>query len=94
MEELEGLDLTFDNLKIPAAVGLAFEIPLDDDEVDTVKEIVGVMWTYHRVNAHWPAALSGQGQPPACSSMDGKTGIAAPDLDAWACRPRLAPNAR
>ena len=87
MEELEGLDLTFDRVKIPSGGGLAFEIPLDDDEVDTVKEIVGVIVDHHRVNAYWPAAFSGQGQPPACSSVDGKTGVAAPDADlAWAGR--------
>ena len=87
MEELEGLDLSFDRVKIPSGGGLAFEIPLDDDEVDTVKEIVGVIVDHHRVNAYWPAAFSGQGQPPACSSVDGKTGVAAPDADlAWAGR--------
>jgi len=87
MEELEGLDLTFDRVKIPSGGGLAFEIPLDDDEVDTVKEIVGAIVDHHRVNAYWPSVFSGQGQPPACSSMDGKTGIAAPDADvAWSGR--------
>lgn len=87
MEELEGLELTFDRVKIPSGGGLAFEIPLDDDEVDTVKEIVGVIVDHHRVNAYWPAAFSGQGQPPACSSMDGKTGITAPDAEvAWSGR--------
>ncbi len=76
MEELEGLDLTFDRVKIPSGGGLA-----------PVKEIVGVIVDHHRVNAYWPAAFSGQGQPPACSSVDGKTGVAAPDADlAWAGR--------
>ena len=87
LEELEGLGVTFDRVKIPSGGGLAFEIPLDDDEVDTVKEIVGVIVDHHRVNAYWPAAFSGQGQPPACSSMDGKTGAAPPDSEvAWAGR--------
>src|SRR5690606_23660519 len=87
MEELEGLELTFDRVKIPSGGGLAFEIPIDDDEVDTAKEIVGVIVDHHRVNAYWPAAFSGQGQPPACSSMDGKTGVAPPDSEvAWAGR--------
>lgn len=87
MEELGGLELTFDRVKIPSGGGLAFEIPLDDDEVDTVKEIVGVIVDHHRVNAYWPTAFSGQGGPPACSSMDGKTGVATPDADvAWSGR--------
>src|SRR5690606_16042612 len=87
MEELEGLELTFDRVKIPSGGGLAFEIPLDDDEVDTVKEIVGVIVDHHRVNAYWPAAFSGQGGPPVCSSVDGKTGVALPEAEvAWAGR--------
>jgi len=85
MEELEGLELTFDRVKIPSGGGLAFEIPIDDDEVDTAKEIVGVIVDHHRVNAYWPTLYSGQGQPPACSSMDGKTGMATPDSEvSWA----------
>src|SRR5690606_29691000 len=85
MEELEGLELTFDRVKIPSGGGLAFEIPIDDDEVDTAKEIVGVVVDHHRVNAYWPTLYSGQGQPPACSSMDGKIGMATPDSEvAWA----------
>lgn len=87
MEELEGLELTFDRVKIPSGGGLAFEIPVDDDEVDTVKEIVGVVLDHHRVNAFWPASFSGQGQAPACASMDGKTGVATPGAPvAWAGR--------
>src|SRR5690606_30593679 len=47
----------------------------------------GVIVDHHRVNAYWPAAFSGQGQPPACSSMDGKTGSAPPDSEvSWAGR--------
>ena len=87
MEELEGLELSFDRVKIPSGGRPAFEIPIDDDEVDTAKEIVGVIVDHHRVNAYWPASFSGQGQPPACSSMDGKTGVAPPDSEvAWAGR--------
>src|SRR5690606_22849787 len=78
MEELEGLELTFDRVKIPSGGGLAFEIPLDDDEVDTVKEIVGVIVDHHRVNAYWPSAFSGQ---------EGKTGVALPGSEvSWAGR--------
>lgn len=87
MEELEGLELSFDRVKIPSGGGLAFEIPIDDDEVDTVKEIVGVIVDHHRVNAYWPSVFSGQGGPPACSSMDGKIGSAPPDSEvSWAGR--------
>lgn len=85
LEELEGLGVTFDRVKIPSGGGLAFEIPLDDDEVDTVKEIVGVIVDHHRVNAYWSDSFSGQGQPPTCSSLDGKLGVATPDSGlSWA----------
>ena len=85
MEELEGLELSFDRIRIPSGGGLAFEVPIDDDEVDTVKEIVGVIVDHHRVNAYWPAAFSGQGGPPVCSSVDGKMGVAPPDSEVeWA----------
>ena len=85
MEELEGLEVTFDRVKIPSGGGLAFEVPVDDDETDTVKEIVGVVVDHHRVNAYWPNIYSGQGQPPACSSMDGKIGVAPPESEVeWA----------
>src|SRR5690606_41856866 len=85
LEDLEGLGGSFVRVEIPRGGGLAFEMPLDDDEVDTVKEIVGVIVDHHRVNAYWPTAFSGQGGPPVCSSVDGKMGVAPPDSEVeWA----------
>lgn len=80
-EEMEGLQesIDFDRVKIPSGGSLAFEVPGDDpDNPDMVKELVGVIVDHHPVNAYWPEQYSGQGNPPACSSLDGKVGIGNP----------------
>lgn len=47
-EDLAGLDLTFDRIKIPAGGSTAFEIPDgDSEEVNMVKGIVGVILLHH-----------------------------------------------
>ena len=75
-EEMDGLSIEFDRVKIPSGGGLAFEVPGDDpDEPDMKKEIVGVIVDQHAVNAYWAVKYSGQNNPPDCSSMDGKEGV-------------------
>lgn len=75
-EEMAGLQITFDRVKIPSGGGLAFEVPGDDpNNPDMVKELVGVIVDQHPVNAFWSDKYSGQNNPPDCSSMDGKVGI-------------------
>lgn len=74
-EEMEGMTMTFDRVKIPSGGGLAFEVPGDDPESpDMEKEIVGVIVDHHAVNAYWAEAYSGQNVQPDCASMDGKIG--------------------
>lgn len=75
-EEMEGLSIDFDRVKIPSGGGLAFEVPGDDpDNPDMVKELVGVIVDHHPVNAYWAVKYSGENNPPDCSSMDGKEGV-------------------
>lgn len=75
-EEMDGLTIEFDRVKIPSGGGLAFEVPGEDpDAPDTVKEIIGVIVDHHPVNAFWADKYAGQNNPPDCSSMDGKTGV-------------------
>lgn len=75
-EEMDGLSIEFDRVKIPSGGGLAFEIPGDDpDSPELAKEIVGVIVDQHPVNAYWAVRYSGENNPPDCSSMDGKVGI-------------------
>lgn len=75
-EEMDGLQIDFDRVKIPSGGGLAFEVPGDDPEnPDTVKELVGVILDHYPVNALWVDKYSGQNNPPDCFSLDGKIGI-------------------
>lgn len=74
-EEMAGLTVTFDRVKIPSGGSTAFEVPGDDpDNPDVVKEIVGVIVDHHPVNGYWQDKYAGGKQPPDCSSMDAITG--------------------
>ncbi len=74
-EEMDGLTISFDRVKIPSGGGLAFEVPGEDPESpDTQKELVGVIVDHHPANAYWADKYSGQNNAPDCSSMDGKVG--------------------
>ena len=85
-EEMEGLSIEFDRVKIPSGGGLAFEVPGDDpDNPDMVKELVGVIVDHHPVNAYWENKYSGQNNPPDCSSLDGKSGTGNPGGDCKTC---------
>jgi len=85
-EEMDGLSISFDRVRIPSGGGLAFEVPgEDDDEPDTEKEIVGVIVYHHPVNAYWGSAYTGQNNPPKCSSMNGKEGKGEPGMFCPTC---------
>lgn len=85
--EMEGLQLTFDRIKIPAGGGLAFEVPNGNpDAPDMLKEIVGVIVDHHPINAYWEDKYNGQNNPPTCSSMDGKQGINITTGEIRACK--------
>lgn len=67
-------------IKLPAKGGLAYEVQGEDEnDVEYLKEISGVIIFTHRVNGFWPNAFGASGNPedkiPACSSMDGKSGF-------------------
>lgn len=66
-------------IKIPAGGGLAYEVQgEDDDDVEYMKEISGVIIFTHRMNGYWPNSYgTGEGEDkiPLCSSMDGKSGL-------------------
>jgi hypothetical protein len=74
-EELDGLNITFDKVKIPAGGGLAFEVPGEDGEPETVKEFSAVILFQHPLNAYYATDYTGGNQPPDCASLDGKTGV-------------------
>lgn len=65
-------------IKLPAGGGLAYEVQGDDDDdVEYLKEIIGVIVFTHRANGFWPGNYGSDdgNKIPYCSSMDGKTGI-------------------
>ena len=75
-EEMDGLSLTFDRIKIPAGGGLAYEVPSDDvDNPDTVKEFKAVILYQHPVHTYYKEKYTGGNTPPDCGSMDGHNGI-------------------
>lgn len=85
-EEMQGLQFTFDRVKIPTGGGLAFEVPGDDDDSpDMKKELVGIIVDHHPVNAFWQDKYSGQNNPPTCSSLDGVRGIDVDTGETKAC---------
>ena len=78
-EDLAGLDLTFDRIKIPAGGATAFEIPDgDSEEVNMVKEIVGVILLHHPAYAYYKDKYNGGSNPPDCGSFDGVNGTGDP----------------
>lgn len=84
-QEMNGLSIDFDRVRIPAGGGLAFEVPDADGEPESVKEIVGVVVDHHPARTYWRDAFSGQGKPPDCASVNGETGTAAAEAELeWA----------
>ena len=75
-EEMDGLNLSFDRIKVPTGGGLSFEVPGDDsDSPDSVKEIKAVILYHHPVHAYFKEKYTGASNPPDCGSIDGHTGI-------------------
>src|SRR3989304_6389367 len=79
---LEGLTPEFTVVKIPTGGGIAFEVPTDED-IETEKELIGVILDHYPARANWPEKFSGMGQPPECSSLDGKKGTKYGDGAPW-----------
>lgn len=85
-DELEGLPITLDKVKIPAGGGLAFEVPGEDPESpDMKKEIVGVIVDHYPLNSYWTEKYNGQNVAPACYSTDSRHGIGTPGGDCNKC---------
>lgn len=56
-EDLAGLQLTFDRIKIPAGGSTAFEIPGDNDETELVKDVKGVILLHHPAYAFYRRSI-------------------------------------
>jgi hypothetical protein len=61
-------------VKIPSGGGLMFEVPGEDGEPESVKEISGVIAYHHPVFMRYDTKYTGGSNPPDCGSFDGKIG--------------------
>lgn len=79
-EDMEGLQLSFQRVKIPSGGQLQFELPSDNpDDPDYAKYLDGVIVYSHNTNAYWPDGDAyDDNNPPACQSLDGKQGYGCP----------------
>ena len=85
-EELNGLNISLDKIKIPAGGGLAFEVPGEDPESpDSEKEVVGVIVDHYPLNSFWAEKYTGQNVAPECFSTDSRNGIGTPGGECAKC---------
>jgi hypothetical protein len=84
-QELEGLDLSFEKIKIPSAGSTVFEVPGEEDDTDTVKEFSAVILHHHTHNAYYKTKNTGGNNPPDCGSFDGVTGEGDPGGNCKSC---------
>lgn len=86
-EDMEGLNMSFQRVKIPSGGALQFEVPSDDPEnPDYTKFLVGVILHNHATCAYWPEGSEyDDNTAPLCSSVDGKQGIGVPGGACAAC---------
>lgn len=85
-EELAGLELTFDRIKIPSGGTTMFEVPDgDSDEMQLVKEITCIVLYHHPAYAYYREKYTGGTNPPDCGSFDGITGIGDPGGECADC---------
>ncbi len=84
-DDLAGLELTFDRIKIPAGGSTAFEIPGENDDTEMVKEIEGVILLHHPAYAYYLEKYAGGSNPPDCGSFDGVHGNGNPGGSCATC---------
>lgn len=81
-EDMDGLRLSFKQVKIPAGGALQFEVPSNDpDNPDYTKTLEGVILYNHFSYAYWPENDDGdpdENATPLCQSVDGKVGYGTP----------------
>ena len=93
MEELNGLNISLDKIKIPAGGGLAFEVPGEDpDFPDSEKEIIGVIVDHYPLNSFWTEKYNGQNVAPNCYSTDNRIGIGTPCGECAKCPSQQIPE--
>ena len=86
-DDMDGLQLTMQRVKIPGGGNLQFEIRSDDpDNPDYERKLVGVILYHHLANAYWTEGSEyDDNVPPFCQSFDGKRGYGEPGGVCAAC---------
>lgn len=85
-EEMVGMDISFDRIKIPAAGGTVFEVPGDESgEPDAVKEFTGVILFHHPLYTYYRERFTGGNAMPDCGSYDSITGVGNPGGNCSRC---------
>ena len=84
-DELEGLDIGFERIKIPSGGAIMFELPSEGDDPESVKEFSGVILFHHTLNAYYKTKYTGGSNPPDCGSFDGITGEGEPGGSCKSC---------
>ena len=85
-KEMDGLNVTFDAVKIPIGGVTMFEMPTDNpEETESVKEFSAVILHHHPMRAYYKEAYTGGTNPPDCGSFDGVIGIGEPSGNCADC---------
>jgi len=84
-EELAGLDIGFERIKIPSGGATMFEMPAEADEAEMVREFSGVILYQHPLNAYYAEKYTGGSNPPDCGSFDGIRGEGNPGGNCKKC---------
>ncbi len=78
-EEMTGMDVSFDRIKIPAGGSTVFEVPGEaPGETDAVKEFRGVILYHHPLFTYYREGYTGGNDAPDCGSNDGIFGVGDP----------------
>jgi len=86
-EQLDGVNLSYPRVKIPAGGILQFELANPDDP-DTPKyeaKLTGVIVDHFASNVFWKDPEAANGAQPDCAAPDGKTGYGDPGGDCAKC---------
>jgi hypothetical protein len=84
-DELSGLDISFEQIKIPAGGVTMYEMPGEDGDTESVKEFSGVILYHHPLNVYYKTKYTGGNNPPDCSSLDGAEGTGVPGGSCRSC---------